>query len=108
VDELNERAKRPPVDHHLRRTQRRDFRWQSAPWVVGIEGDAQQSQQRGQATTFNCAGATCHPAASAFGLDAPVAASMASWLGFGPTYFLNAMVGCACGRCAARRGTFGF
>jgi opacity protein-like surface antigen len=39
----------------------------------GIEGDAQQSQQRGQATTFNCAGATCHPAASAFGLDAPVA-----------------------------------
>jgi outer membrane immunogenic protein len=56
------------------------FNWQSGPWVVGIEGDAQQSQQRGQATTFNCAGATCHPAASAFGLDAPVAASMAQRL----------------------------
>ncbi len=56
------------------------FNWQSGPWVVGIEGDAQQSQQRGQATTFNCAGATCNPAASAFGLDAPVTASMAQRL----------------------------
>jgi outer membrane immunogenic protein len=56
------------------------FNWQSGPWVVGIEGDAQQSQQRGQATTFNCAGATCNPAASAFGLDAPVIASMAQRL----------------------------
>src|SRR5262249_7508365 len=36
------------------------FNWQSGAWVVGIEGDAQQSQQRGQATTFNCAGATCN------------------------------------------------
>src|SRR5439155_18732992 len=53
------------------------FNWQSGPWVMGIEGDAQQSQQRGQATTFNCAGAICNPAASAFGLDAPVTASMA-------------------------------
>jgi outer membrane immunogenic protein len=52
------------------------FNWQSGPWVVGIEGDAQQSQQRGQATTFSCAGATCNPAASAFGLNAPVNASM--------------------------------
>src|SRR5256886_4629687 len=52
------------------------FNWQSGPWVVGIEGDAQQAQQRGQATTFNCAGATCNSAASAFGLDAPVTASM--------------------------------
>jgi len=56
------------------------FNWQSGPWVVGIEGDAQQAQQRGQATTFNCAGATCNPAASAFGLDAPVTASMAQRL----------------------------
>src|SRR5262249_2576991 len=50
------------------------FNWQSGPWVVGIEGDAQQSQQRGQTTTFNCARATCNPAASTFGLDAPVTA----------------------------------
>src|SRR5262249_11380288 len=50
------------------------------PWVVGIEGDAQQAQQRGQTTTFNCAGAICNPAASAFGLDAPVTASMAQRL----------------------------
>jgi outer membrane immunogenic protein len=56
------------------------FNWQSGPWVLGIEGDAQQAQQRGQATTFNCAGATCNPAASAFGLDAPVTASMAQRL----------------------------
>jgi iron complex outermembrane receptor protein len=56
------------------------FNWQSGPWVVGLEGDAQQSQQRGQATTFNCAGATCNPAVSAFGFDAPVTASMAQRL----------------------------
>jgi iron complex outermembrane recepter protein len=56
------------------------FNWQSGPWVVGIEGDAQQGKQRGQATTFNCAGATCNSAASAFGLDAPVTASMAQRL----------------------------
>jgi outer membrane immunogenic protein len=56
------------------------FNWQWGPWVVGIEGDAQQAQQRGQTTTFHCAGATCNPAASAFGLDAPVTASMAQKL----------------------------
>ena len=54
--------------------------WQSGPWVMGIEGDAQQAQQRGQATTFNCSGAICNPAASAFGFDAPVTASMAQRL----------------------------
>ena len=26
------------------------FNWQSGPWVLGIEGDAQQAQQRGRAT----------------------------------------------------------
>jgi outer membrane immunogenic protein len=52
------------------------FNWQSGPWVAGIEVDAQQSQQRGGTSTFNCAGATCNPAIGAFGLDAPVTATM--------------------------------
>jgi len=60
------------------------FNWQSGPWVLGIEGDAQQAQQRGRATTLNCAAATCNPGAGAFGLDAPVITSMAQrleWFG---------------------------
>src|SRR5262249_13748259 len=39
---------------------------------------------RGRATTFNCAGATCNPTASASGLDAPVTTSTAQrleWFG---------------------------
>src|SRR6202022_3356891 len=54
------------------------------PWVLGIEGDAQQAQQRGRATTHNGAAATCTPGAGAFGLDAPVITSMAQsleWFG---------------------------
>src|SRR6202040_1906777 len=60
------------------------FNWQSGPWVLGIEGDAQQAQQRGRATTLNCAAATCNSGAGAFGLDAPVITSMAQrleWFG---------------------------
>src|SRR5262249_29456754 len=60
------------------------FSWRAGPWVAGVEADAQQSQQRGRATTFNCASATCNPAASASGLDAPVTTSMAQrleWFG---------------------------
>jgi opacity protein-like surface antigen len=60
------------------------FNWQSGMWVAGIEADLQQSRQRGRAATLNCAGAICNPAASAFGLDAPVTARMAQkleWFG---------------------------
>src|SRR5262249_1175555 len=52
------------------------FNWQSGPWVAGIEVDAPQSQHRRRPTPFNSGGGTCNPAASAFGLDAPVTASM--------------------------------
>jgi opacity protein-like surface antigen len=60
------------------------FNWQAGAWVVGLELDAQQSRQRGRATTLNCAAAICNPAISAFGLDAPVSARMAQkleWFG---------------------------
>jgi iron complex outermembrane receptor protein len=60
------------------------FNWQAGAWVAGLELDAQQSRQRGRATTLNCPGAICNPAASAFGLDAPVTATMAQrleWFG---------------------------
>ncbi len=48
--------------------------------MAGIEADLQRSNQSGRTTTFNCAGATCNPAISAFGLDAPVTATMAQKL----------------------------
>ncbi|MFL6833390.1 MAG: outer membrane protein, partial [Xanthobacteraceae bacterium] len=60
------------------------FNWQSGAWVAGIEGDLQQSRQRGRAATLNCAGAICNPAIGAFGLDAPVSVTMAqklAWFG---------------------------
>ncbi|HEU0058246.1 MAG TPA: outer membrane beta-barrel protein, partial [Hyphomicrobiaceae bacterium] len=52
------------------------FNWQSGAFVAGIEADIQNSRQSGRVTTFDCAGATCNPAISAFGLDAPVSARM--------------------------------
>jgi iron complex outermembrane receptor protein len=58
--------------------------WQFGPWVAGIEGDLQKSNQRGGTTTFNCAGAICNPSISALGLDAPVSARMTQkleWFG---------------------------
>jgi iron complex outermembrane receptor protein len=60
------------------------FNWQSGVWVAGIEGDLQQSRQRGRAGTLGCAGTVCNPAVSAFGLDAPVSVTMAQkleWFG---------------------------
>jgi iron complex outermembrane recepter protein len=60
------------------------FNWQAGPWVAGIEGDLQRSNQSARTTTFNCAGAICNPAISAVGLDAPVSATMAQkleWFG---------------------------
>jgi iron complex outermembrane receptor protein len=56
------------------------FNWQSGPWVAGIEGDLQQSRQRGRAATLNCPTAICNPAIDAFGLDAPVSVRMAQQL----------------------------
>jgi outer membrane immunogenic protein len=52
------------------------FNWQSGAFVAGIEADIQNSRQGGQVTNFGCAGATCNPAISAVGLDAPVTAQM--------------------------------
>src|SRR6266404_2476619 len=52
------------------------FNWQSGPWVAGIEGDLQQSRQRGRAATLNCPTGICNPGISAVGLDAPVSARM--------------------------------
>jgi opacity protein-like surface antigen len=52
------------------------FNWQSGAFVAGIEADIQNSRQSERVTTFDCAGATCNPAISAFGLDAPVSARM--------------------------------
>src|SRR5260221_12563364 len=60
------------------------FNWQAGPWVAGIQGDLQRSNQSARTTTFNCAGAICNPAISAVGLDAPVSATMAQkleWFG---------------------------
>src|SRR6266478_3161084 len=60
------------------------FNWQSGPWVAGIEGDLQQSRQRGRAATLNCPTAICNPAIGAFGLDAPVTVRMGQkldWFG---------------------------
>jgi opacity protein-like surface antigen len=52
------------------------FNWQSGAFVAGIEADIQNSRQPGRVTNFGCAGATCNPAISAVGLDAPVTAQM--------------------------------
>src|SRR5260370_7630207 len=63
------------------------FNWQAGAWVAGIEADFQQSRQRGRAATLNCATAVCNPAIRAFGLDAPVTATMAQkleWLSTPP------------------------
>ena len=77
-------------DQHARHTQRHGFRranrFQLAvgPVGLGVEVDAQQSQQRGRATTLDCAAATCNPATGASGLDAPVITSMVQrleWFG---------------------------
>jgi iron complex outermembrane receptor protein len=60
------------------------FNWQSGAWVAGIEADLQRSRQRGRGARLNCDTATCNPAISAFGLDAPMTVRMAQkleWFG---------------------------
>jgi iron complex outermembrane recepter protein len=60
------------------------FNWQSRAWVAGIEADLQRSRQRGRGARLNCDTATCNPAISAFGLDAPMTVRMAQkleWFG---------------------------